>query len=429
MNRRSSMYWSALSLLVACADEAGPPGPPGTDVRPLLERTVDRKSTCTLGGGPVDQKPKSWNYGGHAVAARDGEVIVVRTESIRESPWDAAPTSLVFGALLEDGSLAGAETVAEVSEVGVSEPVAAVVGEELWMLWIDGTNLALARDTATGVVGPTSLGLPADESPWSSILELASGHDGAGLVYSKNDPSNGRSTLSFVRLDATGAIVGAPVVLSTQQERPVITLHATDDGWVMLLRRDGEVVSQRLAIDGAASPAIVLAKDDEGTQRFVGRGGGFDRGTLALVADGDGFVAAWAESTWSQEDAWSAVKLAKLDADGAIVGTPIWARAPEADVDEVEPNLTRHGDHVALTWARGSHIYICAGCIPDHDIQLVLFDPRAMTPVSDVATVPSFDSGGLLRRQEAWAGATLRMAIQVQFHVHGEPATAVVRCE
>ncbi|MCK6546737.1 hypothetical protein L6R52_12880 [Myxococcota bacterium] len=435
MNRRTSMYWRALGAvsvtglaagLIACGSDGNTP--PDEDTRALLERSVEREVTCTRRAGPLDQKPRSWSWGGHSVAARGDEVFVVRTEAIRENPFDAAPTSIVFGALLEDGTLSGPESVVDVGDAGVSRPVATVVGDELWMLWADDTDVHLARDTAAGVAGPTPLGLDVANESWNTTLAIAAGHDGAGLVFASGVSGADYST-SFVRLSAAGAVVGTPIALPAQQERPAITLRATDDGWLMIRRSDGALVSQRLALDGTPSEPVVLARDDEANRRWVGRGTGFDRGAFGLVEHGDGFVTAWSEATWSDADAWAAVKLAKLDASGAIVGTPIWARAPEADVDEVEPNLTRFGDHVALTWARGSHIYVCAGCMPDHRVDLVLFDPAAMTPVSDVATVPAFETGGLLRRDEAWAGATLRMAIENQFHVHGEPATAVLGCE
>jgi hypothetical protein len=101
----------------------------------------------------------------------------------------------------------------------------------------------------------------------------------------------------------------------------------------------------------------------------------------------------------------------------------------ELDVDQVEPSLVQWDeDTVALLWAKGSHIYICAGCVPDHDISMMLIDPTTLTPRSNIVQV-SPEMGGLLGRTHAVSGADLLLTVGIQFHVHFEPGFAAFHCE
>jgi hypothetical protein len=86
------------------------------------------------------------------------------------------------------------------------------------------------------------------------------------------------------------------------------------------------------------------------------------------------------------------------------------------------------GDALALLWARGSHIYICGGCIPDHDLHAVLIDPESLTPLSNVVKVGA-EHGGLLRRQTLVQESDLLAAFEIMFHTNSYPAFAAFHCE
>jgi len=87
------------------------------------------------------------------------------------------------------------------------------------------------------------------------------------------------------------------------------------------------------------------------------------------------------------------------------------------------------GDALALLWGRGTHIYVCGGCVPDHSVNLVLIDPDTLSPRSNVAQVRP-TQGGLVNRSHARSGETdLLMKVEVQFHTNFEPGFAAFHCE
>jgi hypothetical protein len=165
-----------------------------------------------------------------------------------------------------------------------------------------------------------------------------------------------------------------------------------------------------------------------------GSGASFGGGELALTAlDGGGFIAAWAAGDWGDTDtstgAYSVVYAQRLTASGEPQGAPVLFDAQADEVDQVEPSFARWGSSIALFWARGSHIYFCAGCIPDHSVSMVLIDPATLNPRSNVVTIDPPETGGLLQRHVAAAGEdTLLMTVGIQFHVHSEPGLAALRC-
>jgi hypothetical protein len=165
---------------------------------------------------------------------------------------------------------------------------------------------------------------------------------------------------------------------------------------------------------------------------MVGGAIGFESPVNVLLETRTGYLAAWVSVGSDQATVW----LARLDPSGALVGSPAPLRAPASAIDEVEPSLVPFGDAVAVLWARGTHIFICGGCVPDHRIDLVLIDPGDFTPVSDVVSLtngaapgPNNRAGGLLRRQVAKVGQSLLTTVDVTFHVHHTSASAAFSCQ
>lgn len=85
-----------------------------------------------------------------------------------------------------------------------------------------------------------------------------------------------------------------------------------------------------------------------------------------------------------------------------------------------------------MSWARGTHIYVCAGCVPDHRIDLLLIDPSDLTPLSEVVSITNgggVKAGGLLRRQITALGQSLLLTYRLSFHVHNTPGSATFACD
>lgn len=417
----------------ASAPDAGPGPDVGTgpdvgsaDLGPggaaLLDRPVDVQVTCAVAAPIANHSPRMWSQGGHTVVTRGAEALVVRTESTPPSPFDVAPTALVFGPLLEDGTLGPVTTVADLpgEKGGVG---AAVLGSDLLMATTDGSSVVTYWDGIAGTAGPTPI--QGGQTGYVPEVSLTAGHGGAALAWTMLDYASNRWTSSFARVDERGLLQGSVSTTQSESFDPSVSVAATPGGWAVLRRAPSGLVLERRAPTGELVGSQLVAADGE---HLVGRSFGFERARTSLLSDGDGFLAAWTEQKEGLDmGAYSGVRLARLDASGALREPPIWVRAPELDVDEVEPQLSWMGARAALTWARGSHIYICGGCVPDHRIDVVVFDPATMTPVSELVSVEPA-AGGLLRRKESWAGETLRIAAGITFHVHSEPGTAVVRC-
>ena len=88
----------------------------------------------------------------------------------------------------------------------------------------------------------------------------------------------------------------------------------------------------------------------------------------------------------------------------------------------------------AIAWGRGTHIYICGGCVPDHRIDLLPIDPNDLTPLGDLVSVtngaasPATKAGGLLRKRVAVSGTSLLATYQLTFHVHATPGSTALTC-
>jgi hypothetical protein len=159
----------------------------------------------------------------------------------------------------------------------------------------------------------------------------------------------------------------------------------------------------------------------------------FAREVLALQPTEYGYLLAWTEGSGGQVETglhggYSIVRVLRIDPYGHALGPVTDVRSMEEHIDEVEPSLIMYEDAVGLLWGRGSHIYACGGCVPDHSLEFVLLDPVELYPLSNVVRVPPPSRGGLLRRSTAVVGTNILIATEVVFHVHSEPAFAAISC-
>jgi hypothetical protein len=464
------LSWS----LIACGDDADPgtvgdgggdpdagvPGDGGGDsgdgppaaATPLTERPSRGRYRCRLSGARKDHAPVSWGaYGDSAlvVTGSPGTAYLARRETTFEPRSPGAVWKLVVGPLGADGTV-GPPSAELGSGNEVTQVAAAREGAGFAVVWTDADRLRFARFDAAGKL----LGEARDVA--SGVVEalrlgLAAGPDGGfGVVFDSLIGQGNQRGVFFMVLDGTGAVRAAQRRLDVPSQGIELTLPQPSivggsNGYAMLwnLTRDerGGVEFARADAGGVEVVARRLVSTFTADGTKVGRSAIFAPGRTALVEAPGGYVAAWVEgqvpgkpdtSTGRGSGAWIVVMLARLDTDGVRQGAPAPLRAPADSIDEVEPMLVPFADAIAVSWARGSHIYLCGGCVPDHRIDMMLVDPADLTPLSEVVTLdkdPAIRGGGLLRRDMVVAGSSLLTTFRHTFHVSNTPGSATFTCE
>jgi hypothetical protein len=320
------------------------------------------------------------------------------------------------------------------------------------VVWIQGAKLRFAAFDAAGmpVIAPRDVTDVATGEVFGINLAMAAGPDGGfGVVYDPQGTGNAR-TVQFLVLTADGAVRTPPRRLDGPAAgmpyaaaAPAIT--GGPAGYTMVwtdpAESDGAIDFARADAAGAETVARrCIARGSSGGQ--IGRTTWLAFAPMVhglLEVDGK-FLVSWVEASRGASDpltgggkgAWSIVRVARVDGAGALLGAPAALRAPTDSIDEAEPTLVRFGDAVAVLWARGSHIYLCGGCVPDHRVDLLLIDPAGLTPLSEVVSITNgggTQAGGVLRRQVAVLGKSLLMAYRLQFHVHNTPGSATFECD
>lgn len=467
VNMRNPVMVSLFALAAlwsACSDGGGDGGPdagnndaggndaggdaPGDNQTPITARTSRGSQQCRIVRDRTDHTPRHWRASPAMVTTSGGSVYFARREAMSDTPIIPVAGQLLVGSFAADGSF-GAPTVvtpAPASDVGALAAIPSGTG--FAVVWVDGGKLRFGAFDANGA----SLAAPKDIAGGMDPLvtpKLAAGPDGGyGVIYAPQTAPNQRE-VHFIVLDATGA-VKSPVRRLDQAgpapqfpALPAPTIVAGATGYAMIWRdpRDGRGRIDFAKADASGGELIPRRRISvtNAADTVVGGGSGFEAPTNALIETSAGYLAAWTEAHRSQsldQGAWATVQLARLDASGTRQGAPVPMRAPTDSIDEVEPSLVRFGNAVGVMWARGSHIYICAGCVPDHRIDLLLIDPVDLTPLSNVISVTNGASatagvkaGGLLRRQVAVQGNSLLTTYQLTFHVHATAGSATFACD
>jgi hypothetical protein len=355
-------------------------------------------------------------------------------------PTIPEPGQLLIGSLAADG-LFGATTVIPSGPPQNLGPAAAVPsGEGFVAVWGESGNLRFARFDAAGASAsaPKDVITGADEV---GGLQIAAGPDGGfGVVYTTTPNANNRQ-LNFVVVSPAGAVRGGPRRFDQTPpdmgsgRLPAAAIAGNSTGYAMIWRNMGDskggIEFAKAGPDGAETVARrrISAADGSMTGGILG----FEAPVTGLIEISDGYLAAWVQAQSSS----STVLLARLDPSGVRLGPPAPLRAAAGSIDEVEPMLVPYGDVVAVLWARGNHIFVCGGCIPDHRIDLILVDPTDLTPVSNVVSLNNDAPGGilngmpggLLRRQVVKLGPSLLTTFDITFHVHHISASAAFSCQ
>ncbi|HEY0706741.1 MAG TPA: hypothetical protein VGG33_08090 [Polyangia bacterium] len=415
----------------------------GTNTTPITERPSRGTYTCRVERPRTDHTPRYWQSLPGLVTTTAGTAQFLRSEAMTENPIFPVMPKLTLGTMGKDGSFGPPSVVAEVAgEVGSIS--AAPRADGLAAIWIEGTKLRFAAFDANSalVVAPKDIATGVDvQSP----PKLAGGPAGGfGVLYATAAGFTNRE-VHFLALDADG-MAKAPARRIDQAQvatgfipQAAFSLAGGATGYAMIWRALGEA---RGGIDfakaGADGSEVIARRRISLTNQMghdVGGGAGFESPTTALLETASGYIAAWPEVRQSMSfdgGAWATVNLVRVSAEGGRQGTPVPLRTYVDSIDEVEPSLIRFGDAVGVLWARGKHIYICAGCVPDHRIDLLLIDPADLTPVSNLVSVlpvSAAKGGGLLRRQVAVLGSSILTTFDTTFHVHHTSTSATFACE
>ncbi len=420
--------------------EVADSGPSG----PLLDWPGARTEACTVTRAPAIPDPSDWAAYDLDVGPGDRAYLMAV-----ERGFMGAGDGLFVAPLGLDGTV-GARLVLD-ADPGYSNGAAMVRlggdhASELLVAWghmrEDGAQAlrvaTVAIDAVTGKATVTRAGQDVAEVGWvnlQSIQLLVSGGGADAYVTASAFDAGGAPgvpSLRRVPLAADGTLrAGAGAVRTLVEDASDPSVVATADGiaavWTASAGRGAEVFFGRFGADGAAigTPRRLSVTGAEG----VGSGLAY-RGGRALIAAGGALWAAWSEWTfngsWEAPEGHSTVRLAVLDQDGN--GPTFEVQAAESDVVNQGASFFVNGDHIALTWLRGTAIHICGGCYVDYPVKVVLLDPATAAPVSEVATLDPVNGHGHSSALFAPLGAGVVVASSLDFHALTRPATAAFRC-
>jgi hypothetical protein len=419
---------------------------------PIVERPIAGAYSCSVTRDPTSHSPRAWTGLSALQPIADGSLYLARVEWDTSSSggYYAAPHSFLASSFAVDGSLGSSTTVPVDNVKDVAALATAPQGQGFVLVWADAQSLRLAAFDAKGaLVGQPKIITALDRDANTGVgLRIAADASGGGFALALAIRKNATDEVQALFLDPDGVAraplrrLGAPPTSGNSYADPMPNLAATTDGYVFVWNRiEGKTSSILFAKTDALGNETVAPRAIVSTDSLALGYAGFAGGGTRIVEVAGGFVAAWSESHEGQIDdggfyptkgAWSVVRLTRLDSQGAPVGTSATLRAPESDVDEVEPVLTPSADALAVSWSRGSHIYMCGGCVPDHRIDLLLIDPASFAPLSNVVTVTNggggLKAGGLLRKQVAATGSSFVTLYDREFHTSAEPGSAVFTC-
>lgn len=387
---------------------------------PVLDRPAQIARTCSITGAPALLGTQMW-FGG-AVARTPEGFAVARSEgsgtgsNIVLSLIDRTPS---LGADLYRYEPAGSAAIP-------FYPALATFRDTLAIAWFD-SQVRFARAATTGRVLTPAVAVVDDA--WVGAVALA--NTGTGYLLGWNGGSGFDGPLNLVTLGDDGVPTSEAVTLDAGESpagRPVILVEETGYviAWSAVSSSNGaDIYVARLKPDLSVqvSPAPISPA----------RGSGYRAHNPSLVATSSGYLAAWVEAYWNgggtSPKAYKVIALARLDQNLARVGASAHLQAPVMDVQNSHPVLVAAPPYVALIWSMGTIIHVCAGCVPDDVLELVLLDPVALVRASKVVELESPAGGGLLLPTLVTDGTDFLTTFDVTYHTSSTPAAAVVRCQ
>ncbi|MBN2359836.1 MAG: hypothetical protein JXR83_10310 [Deltaproteobacteria bacterium] len=391
---------------------------------PILQRISTGEYTCNRSHDSTSIDEVQW--WGQALLASGSSFFLARGSG------DYSSSDLDFSTISLDGTLGTTTPVVTTTTTAVKEPGLVADGDNFALVWSEGDfgsfKLRFARVGSAGqqVTAPHdiagSTGYLADAphlfktgSGFAVIWSSASGYDDGAL--------------KFLALDTAGNAVGQPATIFGSSSGSLWSTTAIP------IATGFAVAWSFYSVDGQA--VYFTTVDAAGAKDFTEKrlsDSGFDGDSPSLIVDGSGFLATWSEyysnNDYTNPEAWRVVRAAHLDGQGNVVG-PRHLLQPSSNLTSDEtPLLLDLGSDVALAWSHGTFVVICAGCMPDNKIQLVILDRATLTPKSNVADILNTETmGGLTSPVLARHGLDFLAVYDVTFHVNAIPATGTIHCQ
>lgn len=399
-----------------------------TDPTPILEREPMITHACEETRA-MEQPAGATNGRWDALVALGGEYFVLGDSD----------GGLSLGSIALDGTT-GDEVVLEPEAFAFQSATAVALDTSIATIWTytagatQALRYAVVDDTLASVVATKDVGgLSAAYLRTAALLPAASGE--LALLYAEAD-AGGDTQLRFVLLDDNGDAATTPVdvaALGPMYGMVSATAAATPDG--------GYAVSYTTG-DYGGSEVFFVILDADGTPRFeprrisraAGDGwfstlGGSRRPSVLPVGDDFWvvFTESWIDPAPEAMNGNVVVKLAVVDAEGSSESHLL--QAPVDGKNNISPLLVELDGRVGIMWTTGTIIWICAGCITDNDLQLVLLDPDAIVPASNVVIQVHPQVNGIVMPVGEFVGADMLTVASLDFHALTMPASGALRCE
>ena len=385
---------------------------PILDRPPLLSHDCTEERPMAQGEGPTGAKLEG------LVAAGGSFFSTHEADTLTLSPIDLS------------GDLG--DSVALVSEAfSYRRSLTLADGTDIVSLWTStggSEQLVYARsNTALDLVdGPTVIADTASSS--TSIAHAIPTPDGLAILYGSLVGSE--TELRFMTLGSDGQPTGEAVTIANLGEVYAASgsMALTEDGGVAITYVAGSIDSSVyfVVLDADGSPRFAPRR----VSRAAGDGlrsgfGAYPRNNIAAV--GDSFWIAFTEEELDVEasEGHVIIRIAVVDAEG---NAELHALEESAQgVESRAPTFVAFGDRIGLAWTKGNLIWICGGCVSDHDLHFVLLDPATLVPASNVVTQLHM-TNGITAPLVAASGEDLLTSGNLDFHATTIAATGAMRC-
>lgn len=394
----------------------------GVDPTPILERDPMISHTCTETHA-ITQFPAGGSSRAEGLVAHDGEFSVL-----------LATATINLSRLTVNGAL-GATVAIEPQPSSFRRPLAAATDAGIAAVWTragisEMLRFAVVDDDQQFVVDP--IDIPA-ASGGRVIASALVSHDNGGyaLFYGVAD-NTGATDLFRLMLDADGQAIGDPLELAdvgtTWAAAPAAAVPTADGGQALAYTAGGLEGNEVFFVVLNAAGETQFAPNRISREAGDGWSSDFGVGSRRnVMAVGDDFWVTYTESyaDFEQMEGHVTVSLAVVDGEGdAQVHT---LQAPTEGTEHRWPSLTEIDDRPALIWTTGTIVWLCAGCISDHDLNLVMLDPDAVVPLSEIVTQATV-TNGIAGPLVAVDGPDVVTAGSLDYHVATVAASGSLRC-
>jgi hypothetical protein len=422
----------ALALSLACGGDDDPSRPdggsnplpePGT---PILERTSLATHECQVLNEPDEV---AGNTLGSAIAPVGETSLVARASFGPTGNGDeyafilaVAPASFSPMGL---GDEAYRTTALELMRL----PALTAAGDGALLAWVAGDQgariMLAALDAAGDVVDPAAPIAETGAAFGVVALALASAGSTVRILWAD-------SSLHVQLAGVDGALRGDAVTVRTAPMTGAALAPAGEDGTAVVWTESQEDAGVYLALldgDGAVTAGPLNVSGGLPELTFVD--------APAVIAAGDDLLVAWSEhyldedqdgdpGTWDPEGN-AVIRVARVAADAQRVLALERLQAPEKEIIHIQPAFAAIDDGaVALSWSRGTIIYVCGGCVSDNKRRLVLIEPRDLVPLGDVVEMEGetgFSTAAMIRS----AGDLVHL-LGLDYHAISNVALARTHC-